>query len=287
MRRLLTKESRLASRYAPSNFEKIEHPEGLGVAYIGQSLGASSTYWSVRKFRGTASKYENSTHKSEAEARAEVEKWFQSLSDWKKIKAERRTLHSVDAPIKHGDYLSVTQTAGLIRKALTKKFPTVKFSVVSSSYSMGASITVAWTDGPTSKEVDEVTGLYEGAGFDGSIDLKYHVDHWLLPDGSVQVAHTSGTSGSRGYVSPINNEKPHPEAVKVQFGADYVHTRRSHSELALLKAVVAVSERFGLPPVDVKDGQLSGSNMYASHPESRFDQRSLIHQYLEGTLDKA
>lgn len=72
-------------------------------------------------------------------------------------------------------YITVTECATLIRKALKEQFPTIKFSVRSSSYSMGASVTVAWTDGPTSEAVQRVCRAYEGASFDGMQDLKsYH-----------------------------------------------------------------------------------------------------------------
>ena len=50
-------------------------------------------------------------------------------------------------------YLSCAETAKLVRAALKKAFPGVKFSVKSSVYSMGASIRVGWTDGPVTKAV--------------------------------------------------------------------------------------------------------------------------------------
>src|SRR6185503_87193 len=72
-------------------------------------------------------------------------------------------------------YITVTETAKLVRAALKAAFPVVKFSVTSKSYSGGASISVGWVDGPTEASVRAVTGQYQGATFDGSIDLKeYH-----------------------------------------------------------------------------------------------------------------
>ncbi|MBU2177668.1 MAG: hypothetical protein KJ556_21460 [Gammaproteobacteria bacterium] len=64
-------------------------------------------------------------------------------------------------------YISVTDTAKLIRPALAKQFPGVKFSVRSQSYSGGASIHVNWTDGPRSREVDQIIKGFEGTSFDG------------------------------------------------------------------------------------------------------------------------
>jgi len=45
-------------------------------------------------------------------------------------------------------YVSVAETAKLVRAALKAAFPGITFSVRSKSYSMGASISVRWTDGP-------------------------------------------------------------------------------------------------------------------------------------------
>lgn len=99
-------------------------------------------------------------------------------------------------------YISTTDTAKLIRQALAAAFPGMKFSVKSKSYSGGSSISISWIDGPTSKEVEAVAGNFEGASFDGMIDLKsYHE-------------------------SELNGET-------VRFGADFVHCNRNYSAQAL------------------------------------------------------
>ena len=95
-------------------------------------------------------------------------------------------------------YISVTDTAALVRKALKEAFPGVKFSVRSSKYSMGASIGVSWTDGPNGAQVDAVVKIFEGSYFDGSQDLKG--SRYAMIDGK-----------------------------RVSFGADSIHTSRRHS----------------------------------------------------------
>ena len=100
--------------------------------------------------------------------------------------------------------LSCAETATHLRKALAAAFPGVKFSVRSKVYSMGASITVYWTDGPASSKVQPICDKFSGASFDGMIDLKsYHDSDLTLPDGTVQ---------------------------RVSFGADYVFTSRTVSD---------------------------------------------------------
>ena len=127
-------------------------------------------------------------------------------------------------------YLTCAETAKLVRAALKQEFPGQKFSVRSDTYSGGASIDVSWTDGPTAKSVDAVVGVFAGADFDGSIDLKTHTRHWLNPDGSVTVAHAQGTEGSRGYLPEIIGDPQHPSAQLVSFGADFVFTHREISD---------------------------------------------------------
>lgn len=124
------------------------------------------------------------------------------------------------------EYLSVTDTAKLVRKALKAAFPAVKFSVRSSSYAGGASIDVRWDNGPTCKAVDEIVKVYEGKGFDGMIDMAYSKYSFIAADGSVGFASTKGTEGSMGVVSAKANELPQGAKV-VRFGSDYVCTSRT------------------------------------------------------------
>src|SRR5437660_1744541 len=124
------------------------------------------------------------------------------------------------------EYLSCAETAKLVRNVLKKAFPKVKFSVRSDTYSGGASIDVAWTDGPLSKEVERVAKQFESSHFDGMIDMKQNYTSWLLPDGSAIVATDHGTEYTRGVIPPTHNAKPHPDAKLVSFGADFVFCSR-------------------------------------------------------------
>lgn len=110
-------------------------------------------------------------------------------------------------------YISCADTAKLVRQALKEAFPGVKFGVRSKTYSGGASITVGWTDGPNTKQVEAITGKFAGAYFDGMIDYK----------GSV--------------TSLLNGEA-------VRYGADYIFTNRKYSEAMLARAAAAVAARY-------------------------------------------
>lgn len=125
-------------------------------------------------------------------------------------------------------YLTCAETAKLVRKQLATHFPGVKFSVKSSTYSMGASIHISWTDGPRDKEVERIANSFEGASFDGMNDLKSNQDSWLLPNGSAQLAYRPDSCGGSipGYVS----DAPAPTAQMVCFGSDFVFTCRHISD---------------------------------------------------------
>lgn len=116
---------------------------------------------------------------------------------------------------KQTEYLTVAETAKLLRKALKEAFPTTKFGVRSHSYSMGASITITYTDGPAEDAVKEIARQFEGAEFDGMIDLK-------------------------SYKRSQYNGK------EVQFGADYVFVERELSEEIKQKLAQKLAEENGL-----------------------------------------
>lgn len=58
-----------------------------------------------------------------------------------------------------------------IRAILKDKYPNVRFTVRSSSFSMGDNINVGWTDGPTREKVDSLICQYQYGHFNGMDDL--------------------------------------------------------------------------------------------------------------------
>jgi len=143
-------------------------------------------------------------------------------------------------------YLSCAETAKLLRAALKKQFPTVKFSVRSKTYSGGASITVGYTDGPTVKAVRQVTERFNGASFDGMIDLKSYKAHFLLPDGMVVFQSHYGHC-YRNEESPATLDD-FPEGTRiVHFGADFVFVERDLSESVMAQLTAYVEECVGQP----------------------------------------
>lgn len=61
--------------------------------------------------------------------------------------------------------------AKMIRASLKTAFPTVTFTIRSSSFSGGDAVDINWTDGPTVAQVDALTRQHQQGHFDGMIDL--------------------------------------------------------------------------------------------------------------------
>lgn len=67
-----------------------------------------------------------------------------------------------------------------LRVELKRAFPAVAFSVRTSQYSGGNSVTVAWTDGPTREQVEKIANKYAGGDFDGMTDsYEYRRSPWI------------------------------------------------------------------------------------------------------------
>jgi hypothetical protein len=119
------------------------------------------------------------------------------------------------------DYISVTDTAKIIRGELKKHFPGVIFRVRSSSYSMGASIDISWTDGPTSKEVRVITNQFNGSIFDGMTDMK-----------SSRYAQWEGR--------------------EVRWGSDYVFPTRKYSKQFYRQVAERICKKYSVPVPEIK-----------------------------------
>lgn len=127
-------------------------------------------------------------------------------------------------------YISVVDTAKLIRLALKESFAGVKFSVKSSSYAGGASIRISYVDGPTVKQVEDVVSVFEGSYFDGMQDYK-----------------------GQNYANLDGEE--------VKFGADFVFVNRQLSVGVLTECAKKVSQMYGIDfnQIQIKASQFSGA----------------------------
>jgi len=90
--------------------------------------------------------------------------------------------------------IDTREVAALVRKELTKTFgKDVKFRVRISRYSMGSSVNINWTDGPTETQVREIVAPFCGGRFEGISDCTYLADQWYCPEhGAVTAEEHSG-----------------------------------------------------------------------------------------------
>lgn len=103
------------------------------------------------------------TRKAKADATATVRR----DAERSRLLTENRHLVTKDD---RPEWASRRLAAENIRRELKKRFPKVKFKVTSESFSMGNSVDVKWTDGPTAKEVEAITNRHTAGTFDGMTD---------------------------------------------------------------------------------------------------------------------
>jgi conjugative element/phage-associated large polyvalent protein len=94
------------------------------------------------------------------------------------------------------EYIPTKDVAKLIRRHLKAAFPGVTFSVRTQSYSMGSHVSVSWTDGPSTVQVDQAIGHYCGKTFDGSDDSTHHHDVVVIRETGPALVHYSGSASS-------------------------------------------------------------------------------------------
>lgn len=145
---------------------------------------------------------------------------------------EQRTKRIEEAKLSYDSHLEYKQKnpprktgaaecAEAIREELKKVFPGVKFSVRSKNFSMGDSVDIDWTDGPTTKMVDEITGKYSQGHFDGMTDMyNYYENRGNLP-GAKYVMTSRHMSKETGAIllpdaEKIYNECSNPDSHNAQ-----------------------------------------------------------------------
>jgi hypothetical protein len=96
-------------------------------------------------------------------------------------------------------------TAQLIREALKVAFPGIKFSVTSDTFANGSSVHIGYTDGPTWREVETITGQFKSGHFNSMEDIYEYKDEPVELDASGRLVRTS--YGAK-YISVQRNYSP-------------------------------------------------------------------------------
>lgn len=172
MRQTRTKEGRAAIQQAQFTYltEKgwtRETYKGLEIFTNTSQRGEKSTY-DLKIFRDNISEaiiyyYYNDPARRAAKIE-EAKKSYDARQEWKAKNQPRRS--------------GAAECATAIREELKAAFPGVKFTVKSSNFAGGDSVSIHWEDGPTSREVEAITGKYQKGDFNGMEDIyEYKENH--------------------------------------------------------------------------------------------------------------
>lgn len=163
--RFLTKESRLQSRQY--QFNKLIETGYIRETYKDLEFFTlnDGKYFTLKVFKGTGANHVEYVNYRTEERRAEVIKRYKDNYEMGlKWKAEQKEKNK-------GKSSSHAAAAAAIKEELKNNFPGIKFSVTSESFSMGDAVRISWTDGPTSKEVENFSSKYQYGHFDGMTDM--------------------------------------------------------------------------------------------------------------------
>lgn len=163
MTRLLTKQDRENSRNA--QFQALENSGYAKIEYKNLIVFYNESTLTLKTFWGTAATHtEYYRYRSLQDMQRKIEGLKQTADAREQYKAEQKEKNK-------GYKSSHAAAAAAIKTELKTKFPGVKFSVISDSFSMGDSVDVSWENGPTSLEVSGVTSKYQYGHFDGMADM--------------------------------------------------------------------------------------------------------------------
>ena len=163
MNRLLTKQDRENSRkyqfdsLLKNGFKMVEH-KSVVIFYHETDLLLKS-FWGTAANHTDFFRYRSS------------EQMMKKVEDLKQTADVRESRKLQEKEENKGKSSCHALASSAIKEELKKTFPSVKFSVRSESFSMGNSVNVSWTDGPTKKEVDNIIDKYQYGHFNGMDDI--------------------------------------------------------------------------------------------------------------------
>ena len=134
---------------------------------------------------------------SEERRTAAIQETKDSYDRTQDYKAKRKTEQK-------GRLTGAAACADAIRAELKTAFPGVKFSVRSSTFSMGDSVHISWTDGPATKDVELISGKYQAGTFNGMDDIYEYSENPLnLP--RAKYVHESRTTSEEttNFLKPL------------------------------------------------------------------------------------
>lgn len=164
MKRLNTKKARL--EVLANEFERIEKRNFVRENYQDLVIftGFEQNRYLLKIFCGTSTKplcyY---TYRKENERTEAIDRYKKYTDSRISYKAEQKA--------KIGFKTRSAACSSVIKTELKSVWPHIKFSVTADNFSMGNAVRIHWTDGPTTSEVDNISGKYQQGHFDGMTDM--------------------------------------------------------------------------------------------------------------------
>jgi hypothetical protein len=150
------------------------------------------------------------------------------------------------------------ECAAAIRVELKKAFPGVKFSVRSSTFSMGDSVGVSWTDGPTEPAVENVINRFQYGTFDSMTDCAGIVEGFTGP--GARFVHSNRTVSDR-----FKAEARARIAVQHNLTADEAESDSNWTYADKLPEHMPIMIHRYLYPVDLTNGLAPQAELDAAH----------------------
>lgn len=209
MRRLITKADRMEVRQAA--FDRLIEKGFAMEDYRGMLIftrdRADENRYDLMIYQGTASNpYANYYYR-------QVERRDAAVVDARK-NFDSRVAYKAERKEKGGYHSTAAMAAAAIKTELQEKFPGIKFSVKSDTYSMGSSVRASWDDGPSYDEVDSLISKYQYGHFDGMNDI-YEMSN--VNDSIPQAKHVFAQRG----MSPETKAILEPQAAEIWTDRDY------------------------------------------------------------------
>lgn len=176
-------ENRGDCSYSPFERETFYNHFTLIRTPSGRAIVADAQGYDYMRYTGLLSHYRESM-KSDCDKVSELLRIAQEKAEKERIEKEEeeaRLRNEEQARIENEySFLSVVTdrydqktAANNLRTLLKVKFPVVKFSVKKNYYN---SYTVRWEDGPTERQVNEITHLFKNEEWDGMNESSYSID---------------------------------------------------------------------------------------------------------------
>jgi hypothetical protein len=120
-----------------------------------------------------------------------VERMEKYISEFLENQKKRIEYKAEQKEKNKGKLTGAAACAAAIRQELKEKYPGVKFSVTSETYSMGNSVSIDWTDGPEYEEVNSIVSGYQYGHFDGMTDCYEYKENRDDSKPSAKYTHTN------------------------------------------------------------------------------------------------